>query len=84
MTSQKSEPEITADVVAAHGLKPDEYQRFLELLGRKPTFTELGICSAMWNEHCSYKSSKKWLRTLPTTGQARHLRARRKCRRHRH
>lgn len=59
---------ITDDLVAAHGLKPDEYQRILDLIGREPTFTELGIFSAMWNEHCSYKSSKKWLRTLPTTG----------------
>ncbi|MCO6407958.1 phosphoribosylformylglycinamidine synthase subunit PurL [Hoeflea alexandrii] len=59
---------ITEDLIAAHGLKPDEYQRILDLIGREPTFTELGIFSAMWNEHCSYKSSKRWLRTLPTTG----------------
>ena len=59
---------ITPELVASHGLKPDEYQRILDLIGREPTFTELGIFSAMWNEHCSYKSSKKWLRTLPTTG----------------
>jgi phosphoribosylformylglycinamidine synthase II len=59
---------ITDDLVAAHGLNPDEYQRILDLIGREPTFTELGIFSAMWNEHCSYKSSKKWLRTLPTSG----------------
>jgi phosphoribosylformylglycinamidine synthase II len=59
---------ITDELVAAHGLKPDEYQRILDLIGREPSFTELGIFSAMWNEHCSYKSSKKWLRTLPTTG----------------
>ncbi|WP_134725852.1 phosphoribosylformylglycinamidine synthase subunit PurL [Paracoccus luteus] len=62
------EPTITDDLIAAHGLKPDEYQRILDIIGREPTFTELGIFSAMWNEHCSYKSSKKWLRTLPTTG----------------
>ncbi|MCW3780775.1 phosphoribosylformylglycinamidine synthase subunit PurL [Defluviimonas salinarum] len=62
------EPQITEDLIAAHGLKPDEYQRILEIIGREPTFTELGIFSAMWNEHCSYKSSKKWLRTLPTKG----------------
>ncbi|GAB5506493.1 MAG: phosphoribosylformylglycinamidine synthase subunit PurL [Rhizobiaceae bacterium] len=60
---------ITDDLVAAHGLKPDEYQRILDLIGREPSFTELGIFSAMWNEHCSYKSSKKWLRTLPTKGE---------------
>ncbi|MBX3574849.1 MAG: phosphoribosylformylglycinamidine synthase subunit PurL [Mesorhizobium sp.] len=59
---------ITPELVAAHGLKPDEYQRILDLIGREPSFTELGIFSAMWNEHCSYKSSKKWLRTLPTKG----------------
>jgi phosphoribosylformylglycinamidine synthase len=62
------EPAITPELIAAHGLKPDEYARILEIVGREPTFTELGIFSAMWNEHCSYKSSKKWLRTLPTTG----------------
>ncbi len=60
--------EITDELVAEHGLKPDEYERILDLIGRTPTLTELGIFSAMWNEHCSYKSSKKWLRTLPTTG----------------
>ena len=63
-----NEPQITPDLVAAHGLKPDEYERILEIIGREPSFTELGIFSAMWNEHCSYKSSKKWLRTLHTTG----------------
>ena len=62
------EPDITDDLVAAHGLTPDEYGRVLQFLGRTPSFTELGIVSAMWNEHCSYKSSKKWLRTLPTEG----------------
>ncbi len=62
------EPKITPELVAAHGLKPDEYDRILAIIGREPTFTELGIFSAMWNEHCSYKSSKKWLRTLHTTG----------------
>ena len=67
-TQTLDEPEVTDALVAAHGLKPDEYRRILELIGRTPTLTELGIFSAMWNEHCSYKSSKKWLRTLPTTG----------------
>ncbi len=62
------EPAITEDLIAAHGLKPDEYDRILQIIDREPTFTELGIFSAMWNEHCSYKSSKKWLRTLPTEG----------------
>jgi phosphoribosylformylglycinamidine synthase len=59
---------ITPALVRDHGLKPDEYERILALIGREPTLTELGIFSAMWNEHCSYKSSRKWLRTLPTTG----------------
>ncbi|WAJ30696.1 phosphoribosylformylglycinamidine synthase subunit PurL [Antarcticirhabdus aurantiaca] len=59
---------ITPELVASHGLKPDEYERILKLIGRTPSITELGIFSAMWNEHCSYKSSKKWLRTLPTKG----------------
>jgi phosphoribosylformylglycinamidine synthase II len=59
---------ITAELVAQHGLKPDEYERFRKLIGREPSITELGIVSAMWNEHCSYKSSKKWLKTLPTKG----------------
>ncbi len=59
---------ITPALVQEHGLKPDEYERILALIGREPTLTELGIFSAMWNEHCSYKSSRKWLRTLPTTG----------------
>ncbi|WP_237153574.1 phosphoribosylformylglycinamidine synthase subunit PurL [Oryzibacter oryziterrae] len=59
---------ITPELIASHGLKPDEYERILDLIGREPTFTELGIFSAMWNEHCSYKSSKKWLKTLPTKG----------------
>ncbi len=57
---------ITPELVAQHGLKPDEYERILKLIGREPTLTELGIFSAMWNEHCSYKSSKVHLRGLPT------------------
>lgn len=63
-----SEPAITKDIIAAHGLSDSEYQTILDLMGRTPSFTELGIFSAMWNEHCSYKSSKKWLRTLPVDG----------------
>ena len=59
---------ITPELVAEHGLKPDEYHHFVKLIGREPSLTELGIVSAMWNEHCSYKSSKVWLRTLPTQG----------------
>ncbi|WP_353472547.1 phosphoribosylformylglycinamidine synthase subunit PurL [Salipiger sp. H15] len=62
------EPSITEELIAAHGIKPDEYERILQIIGREPTFTELGIFSAMWNEHCSYKSSKIHLRKLPTKG----------------
>lgn len=57
---------VTPEIVAEHGLSPDEYQRVLEIMGRTPNITELGIFSVMWSEHCSYKSSKKWLKTLPT------------------
>ena len=64
-----NEIQITPELIAEHGLKPEEYDHILELIGREPTITELGIFSAMWNEHCSYKSSKKWLRTLPTKGE---------------
>ncbi len=60
---------ITPELVAEHGLKPDEYERILKLIGREPSITELGIFSAMWNEHCSYKSSKVHLKTLPVTGK---------------
>ena len=62
------EPAITPELIDSHGINPDEYDRILEIIGREPTFTELGIFSAMWNEHCSYKSSKLHLRKLPTTG----------------
>ena len=58
--------EITPELVASHGLAPDEYERILDIMGRTPNFVELGVFSAMWSEHCSYKSSKKHLKTLPT------------------
>src|SRR5215216_2257164 len=60
------DPAITPALVAEHGLTPDEYERLRILLGRTPTFTELGIVSALWSEHCSYKHSRPVLRTLPT------------------
>ena len=60
---------ITPEVVAAHNLKPEEYERIKELLGREPTFVELGVFSVMWSEHCSYKSSRVHLKRLPTTGE---------------
>jgi phosphoribosylformylglycinamidine synthase len=58
--------DITPETVARHGLTSEEYARVLSILGRAPNLTELGIFSVMWSEHCSYKSSKKWLKTLPT------------------
>src|SRR3954470_249632 len=60
------DPAITAALVAEHGLTSDEYLRLFEMLGREPTFTELGIVSALWSEHCSYKHSRPLLKTLPT------------------
>ncbi|MEJ6394483.1 phosphoribosylformylglycinamidine synthase subunit PurL [Gymnodinialimonas sp. 2305UL16-5] len=63
-----TDPTITPDLIAAHGFTPEEYDEVVRILNRAPNYTELGIFSAMWNEHCSYKSSKKWLRTLPTEG----------------
>ncbi len=63
-----TDPVITDEIIAAHGFTPAEYAEVNAILGRAPNYTEMGIFSAMWNEHCSYKSSKKWLRTLPTEG----------------
>ncbi|MAM72183.1 phosphoribosylformylglycinamidine synthase subunit PurL [uncultured Tistrella sp.] len=62
-----AETKITPEIVAEHGLTRDEYKRIRQIMGREPNLVELGIFSAMWSEHCSYKSSKKWLKTLPTT-----------------
>ncbi len=59
---------ITPEIVAEHGLSQDEYHLILDIMGRAPNLLELGIFSVMWSEHCSYKSSKKWLKTLPTDG----------------
>jgi phosphoribosylformylglycinamidine synthase len=68
MSATPPAPKITPEVVAEHGFKGDEYQRLLGILGREPTFLELGIFSVMWSEHCSYKSSRVHLKTLPTSG----------------
>lgn len=57
---------ITPELVKEHGLNEEEYKLVLEIMGREPNINELGIFSVMWSEHCSYKSSKKWLKTLPT------------------
>ena len=63
------EPEVSQDLAREHGLSDQEYERIQELLGRVPTFTELGITSALWSEHCSYKSSKVYLKEFPTEGE---------------
>ena len=57
---------ITPEIIDKHGIKPEEYKKIIHLIGKEPNMLELGIFSAMWNEHCSYKSSKKYLKTLPT------------------
>ena len=59
---------LTEDIIREHGLSPDEYQLLVAALGREPRLTELGIFSVMWSEHCSYKSSRMWLKKLPTEG----------------
>ena len=61
------DPQITPELVAEHGLTSDEFERIVKMLGRTPTFTELGIVSALWSEHCSYKHSRNLLRNLPTS-----------------
>ena len=64
----ETEIKVTPQIAAEHGLSPDEYARTQKILGRDPNFTELGIFSVMWSEHCSYKSSRVHLRRLPTCG----------------
>ena len=63
-----TEPTVDLEVAREHGLSEQEYERLKDILGREPNFTELGITSALWSEHCSYKSSKVYLRELPTEG----------------
>jgi phosphoribosylformylglycinamidine synthase len=63
-----ADPAVTPELVAKHGLTPDEFDRIRKILGRKPNFTELGIFSVMWSEHCSYKNSRRELKKFPTTG----------------
>ena len=67
VSPREGDPPITPELVESHGLSPSEYERVLEILGREPTFTELGVFSAMWSEHCGYKNSKRLLGLLPTT-----------------
>ena len=64
--ARPGDPAITPELVADHGLSPEEYRSILGILGREPTYTELGVFSAMWSEHCGYKNSKPLLRKLPT------------------
>src|SRR4051812_48971247 len=62
------DPDVTPEIVAKHGLTPEEFNRIKKILGREPNFTELGIFSVMWSEHCSYKNSRRELKKFPTTG----------------
>src|SRR3979490_2827084 len=64
----KTGSNVTPELAADHGLSSEEFDRAVAILGHTPNLTELGIFAAMWSEHCSYKSSKVWLKTLPTTG----------------
>src|SRR5882757_8382070 len=70
MTSKRphADPAVTLQLVKQHGLTPEEFERIKQILGREPNFTELGIFSVMWSEHCSYKNSRKELKKFPTTG----------------
>ena len=61
-----AEPKVTLDLAQSHGLTAEEYDRIIRRLGREPTFTELGLFSALWSEHCAYKHSRVFLRSLPT------------------
>jgi phosphoribosylformylglycinamidine synthase len=63
-----ADPAVTPEVVKQHGLTPEEFEQIKKILGREPNFTELGIFSVMWSEHCSYKNSRRELKKFPTTG----------------
>src|SRR5215469_18583538 len=68
MATAPTEIKVTPQIAAEHGLTPEEYGRVQQLLGREPNHTELGVFSVMWSEHCSYKSSRQYLKRLPTEG----------------
>src|SRR5512139_2950922 len=68
MSASFVQPRVTPEMVEAHGLTVEEYEKIKKILGRKPNFTELGIFSVMWSEHCSYKNSIALLKTLPRSG----------------
>ena len=65
-----AQPSVTPEMIASHGLTQEEHGKIVEILGREPNYAELGVFSAMWSEHCSYKSSKRFLKLLPTEGRA--------------
>src|SRR5437762_8603347 len=67
-TQPTADPIVTPELVAKHGLTPEEFEQIKKILGREPNFTELGIFSVMWSEHCSYKNSRRELKKFPTTG----------------
>src|SRR6059036_81917 len=67
-TKPTTDPKVTPELVAKHGLTPEEFERIKKIIGREPNFTELGIFSVMWSEHCSYKNSRRELKKFPTTG----------------
>src|SRR3982751_6878158 len=71
MTSQlpTAEPAVSPELIKQNGLTAEEFERIKKILGREPNFTELGIFSVMWSEHCSYKNSRKELKKFPTTGR---------------
>ncbi len=69
MATAFTQPKVTPEMVATHGINPDEYERIKQILGREPNFTELGVFSVMWSEHCSYKNSIALLKTLPRDGE---------------
>ena len=68
MKAAQRDPEVTREVGRAHGLTDDEFDRMNQILERQATFTELGLFMSAWSEHCSYKSSRRYLKTLPTKG----------------
>src|SRR5437588_502247 len=69
MATAATEIKVTPEIAAEHGLTVEEYARVIQILGREPNITELGIFSVMWSEHCSYKSSRVHLKRLPTRGE---------------
>ena len=68
MSGAVKEPVIDKELIEAHGVTPEEYEFIKKILGREPNFTELGVFSVMWSEHCSYKNSRPCLKLFPTTG----------------